>query len=185
MRIWIGAALAAMAVLMLAVIPFPSQAQAPYKAPKAADGHPDLGGIWQYMGSANWDLQDHAAERRSACRRSARSGRCPRRTRLSVEGDEIPYLPGRPRPEEAEFRQPAHADPEAKCYLPGIPRANYMPYPFQIVQSPRGHSVRLRVCYRESHGEHGQAGPKPVGYLDGDDTTGAGKATRWWSTSPG
>jgi hypothetical protein len=26
-------------------------------------------------------------------------------------------------------------DPEIKCYLPGTPRATYMPYPFQIVQS--------------------------------------------------
>ena len=26
-------------------------------------------------------------------------------------------------------------DPELKCYLPGIPRAMYMPYPFQIIQS--------------------------------------------------
>ena len=25
-------------------------------------------------------------------------------------------------------------DPELKCYLPGTPRAMYMPYPFQIVQ---------------------------------------------------
>jgi hypothetical protein len=25
-------------------------------------------------------------------------------------------------------------DPEAKCYLPGVPRANYLPFPFQIVQ---------------------------------------------------
>ena len=27
-------------------------------------------------------------------------------------------------------------DPEIKCYMPGIPRATYMPYPFQIVQTP-------------------------------------------------
>jgi hypothetical protein len=27
-------------------------------------------------------------------------------------------------------------DPEAKCYLPGVPRAMYMPQPFQIIQSP-------------------------------------------------
>ena len=26
-------------------------------------------------------------------------------------------------------------DPEIKCYLPGVPRANYMPYPFQVFQS--------------------------------------------------
>jgi len=27
-------------------------------------------------------------------------------------------------------------DPEVKCYMPGVPRANYQPYPFQIVQTP-------------------------------------------------
>jgi hypothetical protein len=27
-------------------------------------------------------------------------------------------------------------DPELKCYMPGVPRATYMPYPFQIVQTP-------------------------------------------------
>ena len=27
-------------------------------------------------------------------------------------------------------------DPAVKCYMPGIPRANYMPFPFQIVQTP-------------------------------------------------
>jgi len=29
------------------------------------------------------------------------------------------------------------ADPEIKCYMPGVPRATYMPYPFQIFQSPQ------------------------------------------------
>jgi hypothetical protein len=32
------------------------------QVPKAADGHPDLSGIWQAMGTANWDLEDHAAK---------------------------------------------------------------------------------------------------------------------------
>ena len=29
------------------------------------------------------------------------------------------------------------ADPEAKCYLPGVPRMTYMPYPLQVFQTPR------------------------------------------------
>jgi hypothetical protein len=52
-----------------------------------------------------------------------------------VEGDEIPYLPAalaRKRENQANW---VTLDPEAKCYLPGIPRATYLPYPFQIVQS--------------------------------------------------
>jgi hypothetical protein len=29
------------------------------------------------------------------------------------------------------------SDPEAKCYMAGIPRSTYMPYPFQIVQGQK------------------------------------------------
>ena len=55
-----------------------------------------------------------------------------------VEGGEIPYLPAAAAKKKQNFANRRTLDPEAKCYLPGIPRANYMPYPFQIVQSPRG-----------------------------------------------
>jgi hypothetical protein len=136
MRNWIGAAAAAIALLMLAVIPSPSQVQAPYKAPKAADGHPDLGGIWQYMGTANWDLQDHAAEPSPLWQMGA-IGAAPAGQSV-VEGGDIPYLPAAATKKKQNFANRRTLDPEAKCYLPGIPRANYMPYPFQIVQSPRG-----------------------------------------------
>src|SRR6267378_1179421 len=61
-------------------------AQAPaYRAPRTADGKPNLNGIWQALNSANW----------------------------------------------------VKLDPEVKCYLPGVPRATYLPYPFQIVQGPQ------------------------------------------------
>jgi hypothetical protein len=50
----------------------------------------------------------------------------------------IPYLPAALEERKSNFANRRTNDPEAKCYLPGIPRANYMPYPFQIVQSPRG-----------------------------------------------
>ena len=53
-------------------------------------------------------------------------------------GGEIPYLPAAAAKKKQNFENRRTLDPEAKCYLPGIPRANYMPYPFQIVQSPRG-----------------------------------------------
>ncbi|NIR61391.1 MAG: hypothetical protein GWO02_18790, partial [Gammaproteobacteria bacterium] len=52
-----------------------------------------------------------------------------------VEGGEIPYLPEARERRDANREAWPAADPEANCYLPGIPRANYMPYPFQIVQS--------------------------------------------------
>ena len=55
-----------------------------------------------------------------------------------VEGGTIPYKPEALEKKKANFANRSTNDPEAKCYMPGIPRANYMPYPFQIVQSPRG-----------------------------------------------
>ena len=53
-----------------------------------------------------------------------------------VEGDEIPYLPAAAAKKKENFENRLTADPEIKCYLPGVPRATYMPYPFQIVQTP-------------------------------------------------
>jgi hypothetical protein len=55
-----------------------------------------------------------------------------------VEGNEIPYLPAAATKKRDNFTNRRTLDPEAKCYMPGIPRANYMSFPFQIVQSPKG-----------------------------------------------
>jgi hypothetical protein len=54
-----------------------------------------------------------------------------------VEGGEIPYLPAAAAKKKENFENRLTADPEIKCYLPGVPRATYMPYPFQIVQGPK------------------------------------------------
>jgi hypothetical protein len=54
-----------------------------------------------------------------------------------VEGDGvIPYKPQTLKIRNENRDNWIDRDPELKCYLPGIPRAMYMPYPFQIVQSP-------------------------------------------------
>ena len=54
-----------------------------------------------------------------------------------VEGNDIPYRPEALSKKEENARNWLTKDPEIKCYMPGIPRANYMPFPFQIVQSQR------------------------------------------------
>src|SRR5260370_12393382 len=41
----------------------------------------------------------------------------------------------------------ALGDPEMKCYMPGVPRANYLPYPFRIVQSAGASSPYLLISY--------------------------------------
>lgn len=90
---------------------------------RTADGKPDLNGIWQALNSAAWDIQDH-------------SGQLGMPPGLGVvEGNAIPYQPWAAAKKKENFANRAAADPtEASCFLPGVPRATYMPFPFQIIQ---------------------------------------------------
>ena len=126
--------IAAAAALAMAI---PATAQsAPYRAPRAADGHADLGGIWQAINTANWDLQDHSPQQGPLWQLGA-IGAEPAGQSV-VEGGSIPYKPEKLAKKKENFENRRTNDPEAKCYMPGVPRANYMPYPFQIIQSPKG-----------------------------------------------
>jgi len=99
------------------------------------DGHPDLSGIWQTMSTANWDLQDHQAAPGPFFQLGA-VGAIPSGQGV-VEGGEIPYKPEAMKQKQENFKNRWKDDPEVKCYMGGIPRSNYMPYPFQILQTPR------------------------------------------------
>jgi hypothetical protein len=101
-------------------------------APRAK---PNLNGIWESFSTANWDLQDHAAQAGPLWQTGA-IGAEPAGMGVVV-GGEIPYLPEALAKKKENFNNRAKLDPEAKCYLPGVPRAAYMPYPFQIVQSTK------------------------------------------------
>jgi hypothetical protein len=105
------------------------------KVPRMPDGKPNLSGIWQAMNTANWDLQEHAARPGLVIALGA-EGAEPGGLGV-VEGGEIPYLPAGKEKKKANFEQRLTADPEIKCYLPGVPRATYMPYPFQIFHSAK------------------------------------------------
>ena len=129
-----GAAAVLMTALQLSPIPTASGAEA-YKAQRTADGKADLNGIWQALNPANWDLQEHAARPGVVVALGA-AGAVPAGLSV-VEGDEIPYLPAAAAKKKENFENRLTADPEIKCYLPGVPRATYMPYPFQIVQTPQ------------------------------------------------
>lgn len=109
-------------VFCLAPTPAVSQTYAP---PRTADGKPNLQGIWQVLNTAAWDIQDH----------NARLGVPPGRG--VVEGNDLPYLPEAAAKKKENFEKRVTADPEAKCYLPGVPRMTYMPYPLQVFQTPR------------------------------------------------
>src|SRR5580700_3785340 len=99
------------------------------KAPRT----PNLNGIWEAVGTANWDLLDHSAQAGPFWQTGA-IGAEPAGLGVVV-GNEIPYLPAVAAKKKENFANRAKQDPEAKCYLPGVPRATYLPYPFQIVQS--------------------------------------------------
>jgi hypothetical protein len=125
-----------MAGVLLALAALPAAGQtAAYRAPRTADGKPDLNGIWQVLNTANWDLQGHAAGPGLVVALGAIAAIPPGQS--VVEGDQIPYLPAAAARKKTNFDNRLTLDPEIKCYLPGVPRATYMPYPFQIVQSPK------------------------------------------------
>ena len=92
-----------------------------------------MNGIWQALNTANWDVRGHAAAPGNLPQLGA-IGAIPPGLSV-VEGDEIPYLPEAAAKQKENFANRWTADPELKCFLPGVPRATYMPYPFQIVQS--------------------------------------------------
>jgi hypothetical protein len=100
--------------------------------PRLADGHVNLSGIWQANNTANWDLLTHQA-RQGPMTALGAAFSIPGGMGV-VEGNEIPYKPEARAKKEQNAASWLKADPEIKCFLPGVPRATYMPYPFQIVQ---------------------------------------------------
>ena len=110
----------------------PSQSQA-YHAPRTTDGKPDLNGIWQANNTANWNLETHVARQGPVFALGAAFSVPPGVG--VVDGGEIPYLPAALEKRRTNAENWMTLDPEVKCFMPGVPRATYMPYPFQIVQS--------------------------------------------------
>jgi len=92
--------------------------------PRTSDGKPDLSGIWQVLNTAAWDIRDHAASLGVPAGQGV------------VEGGDLPYQPSAAAKQRENFANRRTADPDTKCYQPGVPRITYMPYPFQIVQTP-------------------------------------------------
>jgi hypothetical protein len=104
--------------------------------PRTAAGKPDFNGIWQVLNTANWNIQDH----------SGALGIPPGQG--VVEGNDIPYQPWALAKKQENYRARAAADlTESECYLPGVPRATYMPYPFEIVQTPSSIAIRYEFAH--------------------------------------
>jgi hypothetical protein len=118
------------AVVML--VPIVLLAQAPSSAtgvgaamPRTPEGKPDLSGVWQVMNTAAVNVEPHHALKDEPAGQGV------------VEGGAIPYQPWALKKQQENYANRVTADPVAKCYLPGIPRVTYMPYPFQIAQTPK------------------------------------------------
>lgn len=108
---------------------------ATYRSPRTADGKPDLSGIWQAMNTAEWDIQAHDAKPGPVVVMGAEGG-IPAGLGV-VEDGPLPYRRealAKKKENEANWLA---LDPVVKCFLPGLPRATYMGFPFEIVQSPQ------------------------------------------------
>jgi hypothetical protein len=109
-----------------------AQSQSSSDIPRLSNGKPDFSGVWQSMTTANWNIQSHGA---SAGPPEYGALLATPPGRGIVEGDDIPYLPDAAAHKRRNYENRWTEDPEVKCFLPGVPRANYMPYPFQIFHS--------------------------------------------------
>ena len=136
-------------------------AAAAYAAPKTRFGQPDLQGVWQVLNTAAWDIQDHAAQRFPGlqARFSVPAGPG------VVEGNEIPYQPWALEQKQKNFANRLEGDPEAKCYLPGVPRIMYLPLPFQIVQVPTKMVMLFEYAHAIRH-IHTNGNGHPPGHID-------------------
>jgi len=144
-----------------------SSATEPYRAPRTADNVPDLNGVWQALNTANYDIQAHAARPALAITPASLRTAIPGLARSThvdlpapsvrvlgavggvpagagvVEGNEIPYQPWALARKKENADNWLERDPEIKCFMPGVPRATYMPYPFQILQG----STKILMAY--------------------------------------
>ena len=148
-----AAALALASVFMMAQAEAAQAAAGPrtgtaYRAARGPDGvHPDLNGVWQAMNNANWDIEPHAARAALQMRQGpiipvpakevvalGAVGAVPAGLGI-VDGGQIPYKAEALKQRNENRADYLKRDPELKCYMAGVPRANYMDKPFRILQS--------------------------------------------------
>jgi hypothetical protein len=99
-----------------------------YVPPRTSHGHPDLQGIWQVLGgSTAANLEPHTA-----------TWEVPAGLGVIIDPPDgmIPYQPAAAAKRAENFKNRDTADPLARCFKPGVPRLTYLPFPFQIVQTP-------------------------------------------------
>jgi len=110
-----------------------AHAQVLTEFPRAPNGRPDLSGVWQALNTAHWNIEPHVSDYPVLSELGAQFAVPPGHG--VVDGGEIPYLPEARAERDRRFENRLVDDPEGKCYMGGVPRSTYMPYPFQILQS--------------------------------------------------
>jgi hypothetical protein len=126
---------------------------APAAVPRTPDGHPDFSGVWQVFTTASWDIQDHHA-----------ATDVPPGLGVVVGGD-IPYQPWAIEQRAKNFANRNTEDTTATCFLPGVPRITYMPYPFQIVQTPKKTTFLYEYVHATRH-VYTDGSPHPKGPIE-------------------
>ena len=151
---------AVMGLALVAVAPNTS-AQPGGLGPETINGQPNLSGVWQAMNVANWNLEAHSAEAIDEFWRLGALAAVPAGQSV-VDGGTIPYTQeGLVQRDENRAGWP-EADPETLCYLPGIPRANYMPYPFQIFQGENQFFIAYQYAGAVRNIYSEDPGPAPI-----------------------
>jgi hypothetical protein len=159
-RLRVALMTAAPAILLLST-GSAARAQPKLDRPTRLSGHPDFNGIWQALNTAYWNLEAHSAEAPPGSNAFWQLGAIAAipAGRSVVRGGTIPYLPAAlAKRNENRAKWPA-ADPEAKCYMLGVPRATYHNFPFQIFQGDGDllfvypFAAANRVIYMKDHSE--------------------------------
>ncbi len=143
--------------------------------PRLSNGLPDFNGIWQTMNEAHWDLETHVARHSVQMREgpinpvpaipTLRAGAAlsvPGSMGVIVGSSKIPYTPDARARKEDNMANWSERDPEVKCYMPGVPRATYMPMPFQIVQSEKDFFIAYTFAGAVRDIYLDDPGPSPV-----------------------
>ena len=98
--------------------------------PRAADGKPDLSGIWVATGALRLMVGEEAT--RAILQADVAAGRP-----AAPPAEPPPYNPAAEAQRQEFLARRGIDDPMALCYLSGVPRISFRPLPFQIVQLPQ------------------------------------------------
>lgn len=152
----------ASAALFVGAVLFPFSVEAQNQIPRTKDGKPDLSGIWQALDtSLDWDIEPHAAEAGPVPALGAEFSVPPGIG--AVDGGKIPYLAQALQKKKDNFAKRLMEDPEIKCYMPGVPRATYMPYPLEIVEGSKIFMIDYEFASSVRTIHLDNPGPNPAG----------------------